>query len=53
MLSCLSNTLMPGIVKITIDTRETAIMMEEANREDEWKPCLMNYYMLKNFQIMI
>ena len=49
MLSCLSNTLMSGIVKITIDTRETVIMMEEANREDEWKPLPYELLYVKKF----
>ena len=49
MLSCLSNTLMPGIVKITIDTRETAIIMDEANREDEWKPLPYELLYVKKF----
>ena len=49
MLSCLSNTLMPGIVKITIDMRETAIIMDEANREDEWKPLPYELLYVKKF----
>ena len=49
MLSCLSNPLMPGIVKINIDIRETAIIMEEANREDEWKPLPYELLYVKKF----